>query len=201
MPLITMRRVLLLTPLVIFGFAGVVLFTVFLRSAAPGAFEDNLLPELIGFCLEGFFLVGLFTLIQGRMERDRRMELRQSLRGALRDVLSHLDVAMRGEHAEPSSSQTLENDPRVVSDLFARLNKTEMQLKEMAQLKKAAARSHSILRDLIPVAAQLSPDHMRWWLSIAESVLLVAESTDRPSLNFAVHRFLINLGEFDQLHL
>ena len=46
--------------------------------------HDNLLPELIGFCLEGFFLVGLFSLIQRRLERDRKHELRQSLRGALR---------------------------------------------------------------------------------------------------------------------
>jgi hypothetical protein len=81
-------------PLLLFGLAGIYFLSYFLRVASEGAVQENLLPELIGFCLEGFFIVGLFSLVQRRMERDRRHELRQSLRGALRDVLSHLDVAL-----------------------------------------------------------------------------------------------------------
>ena len=196
-----MRRLLVFAPLLIFGLVGIYLLSSFMRNAAEGAFQDNLLPELIGFCLEGFFLVGLFSLIQRRLERDRKHELRQSLRGALRDVLSHLDVALLEQNSEPTDSQALEEDPQVVATLFKKLNSVELDLHNMARLKSSADRSYSVTRDLIPVAAQLSPEHMRWWLAITENVRHLSEATDRASVAFAAHKFLINLGEFDELQL
>lgn len=196
-----MRRLLVFAPLLLFGLAGIYLLSQFLRGAETGAVHDNLLPELIGFCLEGFFLVGLFSLIQRRLERDRKHELRQSLRGALRDVLSHLDVALLEQNAEPASSQALEHDPQLVVTLFKKLNRenAELDLDSLTRLKAIAGRSYSVTRDLIPVAAQLSADHMRWWLAITESVRHLSEATDRAGVTFAAHKFLINLGEFDEL--
>ena len=196
-----MRRFLVFAPLVLFGLAGIYLLTQFLRSAGEGAVQENLLPELIGFCLEGFFLVGLFSLIQRRLERDRKHELRHSLRGALRDVLSHLDVALLEQNAEPASSQALEQDPQLVMTLFRKLNTEDLEidLDSLTRLKASAGRSYSVTRDLIPVAAQLSADHMRWWLAITESVRHLSEATDRAAVAFAAHKFLINVGEFDEL--
>ncbi len=196
-----MRRFLVFAPLLIFGLVGTYLLSNFLRGAADGAFRDNLLPELIGFCLEGFFLVGLFSLIQRRLDRDRKYELHQSLRGALRDILSQMDAALLEPNADPTSSQALEHDPEVVATLFRKLNAAELDLGNMARLKSAAERSYGVSRDLIPVAAQLSADHMRWWLAITESVRHLSEATDRASVAFASHKFLINLGEFDDLHI
>ena len=196
-----MRNILVFAPLILFGLAGIYLLSYFLRGAGEGAVQDNLLPELIGFCLEGFFLVGLFSLIQRRLERDRKYELRQSLRGALRDILSHIDIALLEQNADPASSQALERDPQVVGLLFRKLNKQELDLHNLATLKSAAERSYGVARDLIPVAAQLSAEHMRWWLAITDSVRHLSESTDRATLAFAAHKFLINLGEFDELHL
>ncbi len=198
-----MRRFLVFAPLLLFGLAGIYLVSYFLRTTTEGAVQENLVPELIGFCLEGFFLVGLFSLIQRRLEHDRKHELRQSLRGALRDVLSHLDVALLEQNAEPASSHELEHDPEVVVTLFRKLNAEgiELDLHHMTRLKSAAGRSYSVTRDLIPVAAQLSADHMRWWLAITESVRHLSEATDRASVAFAAHKFLINLGEFDDLRL
>lgn len=196
-----MRRFLVFAPLLIFGLVGTYLVSDFLRGAAEGAVRDNLLPELIGFCLEGFFLVGLFSLIQRRLDRDRKYELHQSLRGALRDILSQLDAALLEPNADPTSSQALEHDAEVVATLFRKLNSAELDLENMARLKSSAERSYSVTRDLIPVAAQLSADHMRWWLAITESVRHLSEATDRASVAFAAHKFLINLGEFDDLRI
>lgn len=196
-----MKRLLLFAPLVLFGVVGSYLFYLFMLSSGDGAFQTNMLPELIGFCLEGFFLVGLFSLIQGRIERDRKSELRQSLRGALREILSHLDIALLEEHAEPTSTQLLDEDPKVVKTLFAKLHASELDLNSMRNIKEAAARNVSTMHDLIPVAAQLSANHMRWWLAIAESVRRLSEATDKGSVNYAAQKFLMNLGEFDQLSL
>ena len=196
-----MKRFLLFAPLVLFGVVGSYFLFIFLKASDEGAFQNSLLPELIGFCLEGFFLVGLFSLIQRRLERDRKYELRQSLRAALREILSHLDIALLEEHAEPASTQSLDHDPQLVRVLFVKLHNGELDLKSMLNIKDAATRNFSTMHDLIPVAAQLSADHMRWWLAIAESVRHLSEATDKPSIDFAAHKFLKHLGEFDELSL
>ncbi len=196
-----MKRLLLFTPLILFGVGGLYFLYAFLEASNEGAFQTNLLPELIGFCLEGFFLVGLFSLIQRRLERERKNELRQSLRGALREILSHLDIALLEEYAEPASTQSLDLDPKRVKLLFVKLHNSELDLKSMRNIKEAAARNVSTMHDLIPVAAQLSANHMRWWLAISESVRRLSEATDKAGVDFAAQKFLMNLGEFDQLPL
>jgi len=196
-----LKRLLLFAPLILFGVAGAYFLFVFLKTSSAGAFQANLLPELIGFCLEGFFLVGLFSLIQRRLDRDRKHELRESLRGALREILSHLDIALLGENAEPASAQSLDLDPGFVKTLFVKLHKNDLNLSSMLSIKEAAQRNVSTMHDLIPVAAQLSANHMRWWLAIAESVRLLSEATDKADINYTAQKFLMNLGEFDQLSL
>ncbi|MBE9540365.1 MAG: hypothetical protein IMF06_14875 [Proteobacteria bacterium] len=197
----SVNRLILFAPLVVFGLAGSYFLVVFLRETGEGAFKNSLLPELIGFCLEGFFLVGLFSLVQRLLERDRKDELRRSLRGALREILSHLDLAVLGEYAEPASSQSLEDDPQSVATLIVKLNERELDLDNMANIKAAAGRNLRTMHDLIPVAAQLSADHMRWWLALADSVRHLSEAKDKASVTFSAHRFLANLAEFDGLHL
>ena len=196
-----MRRLLVLAPLILFGAAGSFLLFYFFETSTEGAFENNLLPELFGFCLEGFFLVGLFSLLQLRLERERKNELRLSLRGALREILSHLDIALLEDNAEPASSQSLDQDPKLVRALFAKLHKSDLDLASLLSIKDAAGRNIDTMHDLIPVAAQLSADHMRWWLAIAESARRLSEATDKQGVNFAAQKFLMNLGEFDMLSL
>lgn len=196
-----MKRFLLFAPMVVFGLVGTWLLWLFVKASSEGAFQDSLLPELIGFCLEGFFLVGLFSLIQRRIERDRKNELRLSLRAALREILSHLDIALLEDNAEPATSDALDHDPKIVRVLFVKLHEGELDLNDMLNLKEAAGRNFSTMHDLIPVAAQLSANHMRWWLAIAESVRHLSEATDKESVNYSAFKFLKHLGEFDQLSL
>lgn len=188
--------------MLLFGLGGAYLLFLFLQPGNEGRVFDNLVPELIGFCLEGFILVGLFSLIQRRRERERRHELRQSLRGALREILSYLDIGLLHENEEPADSGALEEDPRMIVNLFKKLMADPpLELEAMARLKEVAARNLTTVHDLIPVAAQLSARHMRWWLAITDSVRHLAEATDRPAVMSALHHFLAGLGEFDELEL
>ena len=196
-----MNRLLLLAPMLLFGFGGLWMLLVFLQPGNEGPVHDNLVPELIGFCLEGFFLIGLFSLIQRRRERERREELRQSLRGALREILSYLDIGLLEEHAEPAESRSLEEDPKLVVTLIMKLAENPLELDAMARLKAAAERNLTTVHDLIPVAAQLSANHMRWWLAITGHVRQLTEATDRAAVAAATHHFLASLGEFDELEV
>jgi len=194
------NRTLLIAPLLVFGLSGILLLWWFLGSGS-GPFHDSLLPELIGFCLEGFFLVGLFTFVQQLRENDRRRELWLSLRGSLRVFLSHLDIAFLQEDAEPMSSSELEDDPVVVSTLLTKLKSQNMSLESMSAFKTLARRDLALTHDLIPVAAQLSAGHMRWWLAIMDSMQQLSEANTRADLEYALEMFLIHLQEFDQLKL
>jgi hypothetical protein len=196
-----MGRLSLLAPMLLFGLGGSYLLYSFLQPGNAGPVHDNLVPELIGFCLEGFFLIGLFSLIQSRRERERRAELRLSLRGALRDILSHIDICLLGETSEPADSKALEEDPRVVASLIMKLADSRIEVNDMARLKAVAQHNLTTIHDLIPVAAQLSANHIRWWLAITDSVRHLAEATDAATLAGNLHRFLANLGEFDELPL
>jgi hypothetical protein len=187
--------------MLVFGMGGLYLLVLFMQPGNDGRIFSNLVPELIGFCLEGFFLIGLFSLIQSRRERDRREELRQSLRGALRELLSYLDIGLLEEHSEPADSRALEEDPKMVATLIIKLAENSLELDAMAKLKDVAARNLVTVHDLIPVAAQLSANHMRWWLAITDSVRHLTEATDKSAVTSAMHQFLASLGEFDELEL
>ena len=196
-----MNRLVLWAPMFVFGVGGLYLLMLFMQPGNDGRIFSNLVPELIGFCLEGFFLIGLFSLIQSRRERDRREELRQSLRGALRELLSYLDIGLLEEHSEPADSRALEEDPKMVATLIIKLAENSLELDAMAKLKDVAARNLVTVHDLIPVAAQLSANHMRWWLAITDSVRHLTEATDKSAVTSAMHQFLASLGEFDELEL
>ncbi len=196
-----MNRYLLAAPLALFGISGIGLYFYFMRPGLEGPFHDSLVPELIGFCLEGFFLVGLLTFIQQSREHERRRELWLSLRGSLREFLSYLDIAFLGPDAEPSNSRALERDPQVIDRLLSELKESELDLDSMVALKQLGIRSLSLAHDLIAVAAQLSAAHMRWWIAIVGSMRKLSEARDREQLEQSVYTLLLNLQEFDRLRV
>lgn len=195
------RWVLMLAPLAFFGIAGTALYLYFMNAPEGSPFHDSLVPELIGFCLEGFFLVGLFTFFQELREHERRKALWLSLRGSLRQMLSHLDIAFLPADAEPMPSRALERDAKVVERLLAEMKESELELESMVSLKKVAVATLPLAHDLIPVAAQLSAAHMRWWIAIVDNMKRMSEARDRAELEHAVYAMLLNLAEFDHLRL
>ena len=106
-----MRKLLVFAPLILFGSAGIYLFTYFMRVGSEDAFQSSLLPELIGFCLEGFFLVGL-PLWRFIRHRRRVIEYRQRRRDAAKRV-AHKDVASRP--LKPERRLPQQPPPRTVS--------------------------------------------------------------------------------------
>ncbi|MEM7053626.1 MAG: hypothetical protein AAF446_03660 [Pseudomonadota bacterium] len=194
-----MSRFLLIAPMAIFGIAGIFLWMLMTTPGLSGPFYDDLLPEIVGFCIEGFILVGLLTLIQRSRETARRRELWLSLRGSFRGLLSNLDIAYLDPDAEPTASRDLENDPQVVVQLIHELSVKHPDLESLIALKKESAETLSLTRDLVAVAAQLSATHMNWWIAIVDSIRQLSEARDRDTLERGAHQLLINIQEFDRL--
>jgi hypothetical protein len=195
------NRWLLVAPLVVFGLSGLSLYALFLSQADDSSFRENLLPELIGFCLEGFFLVGLLTFFQQMRELYRRRELRLNLRSALRDFLSQLDLAFLEPDTDPASMRDLESQPRLVPRLLERLESEELDIDHLVAIKRVAVATLPLARDLINIAAQLSTRHMRCWIAIVAAINRLKEADSREQVERPLHELLSRLVEFDSLKL
>ena len=193
------NRMLLITSMAIFGISGIGLYIYFMDSTQIGPFHDNLVPELIGFTLEGFFLVGLLSVIQISRERARRKELWLSLRGSLRGILSNLDIAFLVPNTEPSPATELEKNPKIVEMFMKELQEHQLNLDSMSALKRESIEILSLMRDMIPVAAQLSAEHMSWWIAIVDCMRQLSEANDRENIEKTVYLLLENIYEFDRL--
>lgn len=194
-----MNKYILYAPLAIFGFAGLILYYYFMEQSSEGAFRENLVPELIGFCLEGFFWVGLLSYFQKSKEHTRRRELWLSLRGSLRSFLSYLDIGFLDSNAEPLNSNALEQNPAVVISLIENMQHKSLDIESMVLLKETAHNSIGLIRDLVPVAAQLSAAHMRWWIAISDSMRQLNKSLSREDVEKNIIMILKNIQEFDTL--
>ncbi|GAB4171664.1 MAG: hypothetical protein Kow0020_06460 [Wenzhouxiangellaceae bacterium] len=196
-----MSRGALILLMALFALCAASLGVYLYRVSGIVAFHDNLAPELIGICIEGFLLVGLLTLIQRAREAARRRELWLSLRGSLRGLLSNIDIALLEPYAEPLSSQQLERDPDTVDGLLERLSRKRPGLEGMLALKQEAADSLALTRDLLAVAAHLSAAHMNWWVAIVDAIRRISQATARDPFENALHDLLFNLRQFDRLEL
>ncbi len=194
-----MNKYMLYAPMAVFGIAGFFLFQYFMAQNTEYAFRDNLVPELIGFCLEGFFWIGLLTYFQKSREMQRKNELWLSLRGSLRSFLSYLDIGFLDQHAEPMPSIVLEKDPSIIQRFIDQVESHSLDLENMVFLKKTCMQSLSLVRDLVPVAAQLSAAHMRWWIAITDSMRKLADANDRQQIEKSTLLLLKNIQEFDTL--
>lgn len=191
-------RLMLIGPMALFGALVVALSCYFFLVPSNGSpFHENLLPELIGFALEGFILVGLLSVLQRTRERAQRREMWLSLRGALRGFLSKLDIALLPPNAEPAPTAALEQDPMVVSRFLRELPGNRLELDAMLALRSEAAEVIGLARDMIPVAAQLSAIHMRWWIAIVNSIRQLSQARSREAIEQGVALLLETIQEFD----
>jgi ABC-type multidrug transport system fused ATPase/permease subunit len=196
-----MSRLVIIALMVIFAVAGILLWLWFIYGTSEMVFREELVPELVVFCIEAFILVGLLGLIQRHLENRRRRQMRLSLRGSFRDLLSQMDIAFLEPNAEPTSSKELETGARVIDRLLDELAAKHPDLDSLVALKREGAESLAMTRDLVAVAAQLSATHMNWWIAIVDSIHRLAEACDRRAIEASLHDILINIREFDRLEL
>ncbi len=196
-----MSRLFIISLMVVFAVAGISLWLYFLYSGAEGPFVEELVPELVVFCIEAFILVGLLGLIQRYLENRRKRQMLLSLRGSFRDLLSLLDIAFLDPNDEPTSSKELETDPRVIDYMLEQLERKHPDLDSLIALKREGDESLSMTRDLVAVAAQISATHMNWWIAIVDSIRNLAEARDRQGIEHSLHEMLINIREFNRLEI
>ena len=130
-------------------------------------FVGNLLPELIGFCLEGIFFVGIFTWLQERRDRIRKHEIKQSLAGAMGFACQIINSCLEdSRQITLSSGDNWTRQARTngigLRKLLDRLREESLSVtrEEIAAIQQLLLTRISTLDSLLSVSAQLSHSHL-----------------------------------------
>lgn len=149
----------------------------FVTQSQPGDLVGNLVPELIGFCLEGIFFVGIFSWLQEKKDRERKSELKQSLAGAVGFLCQLMNSALAASKRVTLDSKdnwTLQarTNGLQLKTLHARLLANELSIspEEITVMQQLLAARLSTLDSLLSVSAQLSHRHLSAYTLILTEV-------------------------------
>ncbi|MBL4682021.1 MAG: hypothetical protein JKY88_15030 [Pseudomonadales bacterium] len=159
------------------------LFTIWYGIVSrQGAFVDNMLPELIGFCLEGIFFIGIFTWMQERKDKERKEQLKQSLAGAIGFICPIINGSLPTEYqtklreSDNWTRQTRKNGTSLKALLRnVNANDIEITTTQIQAIQQLLATRLSTLDSLLSVAAELSHAHLSAYNMILTEIHKIAE--------------------------
>ena len=163
------------------GLLGMLAFW-FGMASREGDFVGNMLPELIGFCLEGIFFVGIFTWFQERKELERKTNLKQSLAGAMGFICPIINSCLPAQHqikllsADNWTRQTRKNG-KELANLLASLNTYDIEASEeqIAAIQQLLSTRISTLDSLLSISAELSHSHLSAFNMILTEIHKIAK--------------------------
>lgn len=180
---------------IIFAVAMLILLII---NGGDAGFNDNMIPELIGFCLEGIFFAGLFPLWQHYRELSKKRQLSRSLRGFLGVFLKEMNHGIRCQNFKPiDDTLLLSFSHQGIDCLAANVNACTINGNSVETLHLLSHNEISSLESLLPVAAQLSADHMICWHKILEQVRDLGKTECRQSVHCIIIDLLNDIKAFD----
>ena len=161
-------------------------------------FVDSMVPELIGFCLEGIFFIGLFSLWQARKEKLQKQRLSRSLRGFLGIFLREMNSGIRCSDFKPiENPEELSYSCSGINRLIDSVNHCSINETVISSLHQLSRNELSSLENLLPVAAQLSADHMTCWNRILSHVKVLGQTQCQDKVMQTLVQLLNDIKHFD----
>ncbi len=157
----------------IFAVILAVLMLIFFTSGEN--FTGTLLPELIGFSLDGLLFIGVLSLLQRKRDNDAKHELKQSLEihtTLLIEAIKSGNPFHWSKHAMHASQMAPLKE--YANTLYQGLENGSVNLGAL-QIKafiETADEIYETLVGLLPVAAQISSKHLAAWSSVVSTVRL-----------------------------
>lgn len=189
--------------LLIFVVIAVSLFTFFLKHG--GNVNDNIIPELIGFCLDGIFFVALLNYFEKHQVRKQELYSKKQFKAALRGSLYlFLNLAYS---AVPENKTNL-----TFTDAISSTSGIEQLINSLRQsdtisglletyLKDAAGRNLGIVQSLLPIAAQIDKVHLELWSMIIRDISWIGEPDQDGGTSIALDNLLHHIKVFDSLKI
>ncbi|MBF0419779.1 MAG: hypothetical protein HQL78_06390 [Magnetococcales bacterium] len=178
--------------LVIF-FASAPFLTLWLYSAA--SLSLSLLPQLIGFCLQGAFLVVVFAIYEKRSTiqamRGHKFALRSAIASLIRPLVVVESVTTKGVLSLPHALARTEQDllERGISEQMAK------KISENANMAIVSFEAMSVL------AAQIDMDHLETWGLIINNLRRIGAVQSPGELQQPLLELLRTVRIFDELYI
>ncbi|MBF0108949.1 MAG: hypothetical protein HQL76_07230 [Magnetococcales bacterium] len=152
----------------------------------------SLLPQLIGFCLQGAFLVVVFAVYEKRTTLNAKRSHKFALRSALGSLIRPLE---RPDVTPPG------NPPMPLALIQREIMDQGLTEKMGQALGQNAQRGLVSLESLTVLAAQIDADHLEIWGGILDQLHRLATSMPAKQTNEAAIDLLDLIRDFDDLYI
>lgn len=152
----------------------------------------SLLPQLIGFCLQGAFLLVVFSIYENRSTINSKRNHKFALRTFLSAFVTPcLNSAYHDDDLLPS--------PAAFAEGLDTIKDGGIEGITAATLKNVAKQNVASMESLTVLAAQVDHAHLQIWASILHECRTIKNSTDDENLTDTVVQLLENIRKFDEL--
>lgn len=155
----------------------------------------SLLPQLIGFCLQGAFLVLVFAIYEKRSTLFTKRNHKYTLRALLSPLVSACSVA-----SESAGVRFLPN-PVVLENILQALREHGVAEEKVLTLKKVSKENVTTLESLAIVAAQIDYLHLEAWSTIIHQLAVIRDAEQTEGMAEAAVLLFENIQKFDELSI
>ena len=157
----------------------------------------SLLPQLIGFCLQGTFLVVVFALY----EKRTTINTKRSQKFTLRTFLSTFVNPLLPKSEQTNPQDFLLPSPANFSEGLDTLLNQGLNATTEANIRKVADRNLTSVESLSVVAAQIDHYHLEVWNAIIISLRKIRDTQNQQETTNSVIQLLENIRRFDELYI
>ncbi len=160
-------------------------------------FSGNIVPEMIGVCIELLFVMWVIDRWQDNIKRARLITKERRLREYLIFFLKHNFIKFPREsrignfYGEDHSENITK-----VNVMIRYINDNKLDEETISLIKEHCSMELPTLNSLLPVAAELSNDHFKSWVRIVYYINSISNNKELVSKN--VVNILKNIQRFDR---
>ncbi|MEO5332556.1 MAG: hypothetical protein H7839_11075 [Magnetococcus sp. YQC-5] len=164
---------------------------------AQTSLTKSLLPQLIGFCLQGGFLVVVFALYEKRSVIDAR----RSWKFTLRTFLSPFVDRCLPDWKTSETGTTLLPPPAAMQAGIDTITTHGLEPSLANELHLIAQRSLISMESLSVVAAQIDHVHLTTWMAIIHHTRAITHAMTKEEQMQIVLQLLEDVRKFDELYI
>ena len=165
-------------------------------KAEEGFIIGNIVPELIGVCVELLIIIFVFDAWQKKEEKNKKIKVERRLREFLIFFLkSNFDSFPHSCKPGNFYGKDHEQNQDALDNLISYIEKKGLDEQIVLGVQSYCESEKEIFNNLIPVASDLTNDHFKSWVRI--SYFMNAIVTKNETTSNAVIKILQNIKRFD----
>ncbi len=180
-------------------FSSLFLAVIYLLKVYHVPIAGNVMPEVLGFCLDGIFFVVLFTWIVDHYTKAHESAKKRELKTT---ALKFIGIfLMWGSREKMNESGEVKHTYSIteISSIIEHIEASDFIGVSAMFLKEFAVRELPNFRSLYPVVAQIGANHLICWCTIINNLEGICESEGDLALKKPLVEFLKAVQSFENL--